>query len=77
MIARVDPSAKMHAHLRMPSTPGVRDRSRRYTIIRARHKMHVTPLDRAAAATTPARPAKQGHGRMRGGLLLFGASLAV
>ena len=37
--AYVDPLAKTHGHLRMPSTPGVRDRSHHYIMFPARHTM--------------------------------------
>ena len=62
---------KTHRHLRMPSTPGVRDCSGRYRIFPARRQMHAKKnkyamprFDRTVAATTPVRPATRGHGRM-------------
>ena len=65
------PTPKTHRHLRMPSTPGVRDRSGRYRIFPARRQMHAKKnkyamprFDRTVAATTPVRPATRGHGRI-------------
>ena len=65
------PTPKTHGHLRMPSTPGVRDCSGRYRIFPARRQMHAKKnkyamprFDRTVAATTPVRPATRGHGRM-------------
>ena len=70
------PMPKTHRHLRMPSTPGVRGYSGRYRIFPARRQMHakcikynIARTDRAAAASTPVRPATQGHGRMRTNVL--------